>query len=266
MDLITQPRGSAYTNHINSIPNNGLIYLRGFRDNGTVLVTSQKALAEVLVTKSYDFQKGKGERDMLRKTLGDGLVVVEGDLHKFQRKHVQPSFSFRHIHQLYPTFWTKAVSLTKAIEKKVENDGDMSEKLGNVSGITDITYWAPKVTLDTIGIAGLGRDFNTIENNDDELARIYEEFSGTSVERTLLIAAAMVLPNGIMSALPWKLKKRYDYLAIRLRQVCHALVREKRLQQKSSEGSFDIMSQLIKVNEFSDEDLVCQALTFLMAG
>lgn len=249
-----------------STPNNGLIYLRGFRDNGTLLVTSPKSLAEVLVTKTYDFERGPKERGLLRKAVGDGLIVVEGDVHKFQRKRLQPSFSFRHIQQLYPTFWAKSNSLTEVLEQQIAENNSGSGKHEKAVGNINIGAWAPKVTLDIIGIAGLGRDFNSLHNSDDELGRIYEEITATTTERTIFVGLTVMLPKWLLAAIPWKIKQRTEFLERRLRQICRDFVRDKRMQKKSTEKAFDILAQLIQLDEFSDDDLVNQALTFLAAG
>lgn len=243
------------------VPNDGLIHLRGFRNPDHLLITNPKALAEVLVTKPYAFQKGPRERALLRRVLGDGLIVVEGDLHKFQRKRLQPSFGFGNIHRLYPTFWSKSVSLTDQMKAQILEDRALDDPS---SGVVDIDYWAPKVTLDIIGIAGLGRDFNTLQNSDDELARLYEEIMAPSREKLILILLNACIPQSLLKALHLKIDKRLDDLTNRLRAICEHFVREKR--QTNTGESFDVLAQLIRLNEFSDGELVQQMLTFLAAG
>jgi hypothetical protein len=47
-----------------------------------VLIASPKALAEVLVTKNYEFVKPRFFRDNLGRLLGNGILFAEGDEHK----------------------------------------------------------------------------------------------------------------------------------------------------------------------------------------
>lgn len=47
-----------------------------------VFLTSPKALAEVLVTKSYDFAKPAEARYLLGRLLGIGILLAEGEEHK----------------------------------------------------------------------------------------------------------------------------------------------------------------------------------------
>lgn len=77
-----EPTGSPQQRWINEIPNEGLIrYLNIFNEE-RLLVTSPKALAEVLVTKNYDFAKPSMVRHGLARLLGVGVLLAEGEEHK----------------------------------------------------------------------------------------------------------------------------------------------------------------------------------------
>ena len=54
------------------------------------MLTSTKALGEVMVAKNYDFVKPPFFRDVLGRVLGMGLLLVEGDEHRQQRKALMP--------------------------------------------------------------------------------------------------------------------------------------------------------------------------------
>lgn len=47
-----------------------------------VVLTSPKALSELLVTKVYDFAKPTPVRQNLRRIVGDGILLAEGDEHR----------------------------------------------------------------------------------------------------------------------------------------------------------------------------------------
>lgn len=65
-----------------AVPNDGVIWYRGAFNGERVLVTSPKALAEVLVTNSYDFIKPKQLSETIGRILGIGILFAEGDEHK----------------------------------------------------------------------------------------------------------------------------------------------------------------------------------------
>ena len=67
---------------VRTIPNEGLLryYIVGNLER--VILTSPKALSELLVTKVYDFEKPLVARQGLRRVVGDGILLAEGDEHK----------------------------------------------------------------------------------------------------------------------------------------------------------------------------------------
>jgi cytochrome P450 len=235
-----------------------------------LLLTDPRSLAEVLVHKSYEFQKPKEIRNFLRMVLGDGLIIVEGDEHKFQRKHLTPAFSFRHIKELYPIFWSKAMELTRCVTAEIyENPAQAKndEKLTNPQGVVEVNHWANKVTMDIIGVAGLGRHFNALQNSNDELIKNYEELLEPTTEKGMYFTASLLLPRRLIFALPWKLNSILKATMKTLREICGQLVRDKKeLAKAQPEEHVDILSLLIKSNNFADDMLVDQLLTFLAAG
>jgi cytochrome P450 len=244
-----------------TIPNDGLIMFRAFGNQPRLILTNPKTLGEVLVQKSYDFYKPAPLRNFLRRILGDGLIIVEGDEHRFQRKHIMPVFSFRHIKELYPMMWRKSVALTHGIEAEIEQTG--KDKVG----VVEVNHWSNKVTMDIIGSAGLGAEFNALKNSDDPLIKNYEELLEPTAEKITYFASQIVLPQSIVNRLPWKLNERVKVITSNLNSICTRLVNEKRAAVKAnSDGQLDILSVLIKSNNFSDQQLVDQLLTFLAAG
>jgi cytochrome P450 len=54
-----------------------------------LLITSPKALSEVLTTKSYNFAKPYALRAGMSRILGVGILLAEGDEHKVSRRFVR---------------------------------------------------------------------------------------------------------------------------------------------------------------------------------
>jgi cytochrome P450 len=241
-----------------SIPNNGLIYFRGFLNADHLLLTSPQAITEVLVRRPYVFTKPTAARNLLRRISGNSLLVAEGDEHKHLRKNMQPFFNFRNIQDLYPVFWSKSIDMTEAIRHSAPPDN-------GASIITDINLWANKATLDAIGVAVLGRDFNTLKNTNDELVKHYETVTTTKWDVQAVFIANAFLPRWTLRLIPGGIDKRITAAAAELRRVC----REFLLERKKDVGrgsQKDILLQLIKSNAFSDEELIDQLLTFIGAG
>lgn len=248
------------------IPNDGLLHFRGFFNAPRLIVTDPKILGELLVTKSYDFEKPKPARDFLRKIIGDGLIVVEGDDHRFLRKNMMPVFSYRHIKNLYPIFWQKSIQLMHGMEQEIaekEQGGD--SKAGEA--VVEVNHWATKVTVDIIGLAAMGKDFQSLKNNDDPLVQTYEELLEPTFEKQLFFLFNMLFPQKIISRLPWKINERQKVILNTLNSVTAGLVQDKKETIKTeSEAHKDILSNCLRSENFSDPQLVDQLLTFLAAG
>jgi cytochrome P450 len=256
--MFKQPVGSTQLHHMKNTPNDGIILIRGFFHETRLLLTSPAAIAEVLVHKSYDLEKPPWVRTFLRQFLGDGLLMTEGDEHRHQRKQIMPAFHFRHIKELYPVFWNKSIELCRIVQ------ADLRETPGE---IVDLTHFSTQVTLDIIGHAGLGRDIGSLRNSDDELVKNYEEILEPTAEKLAYFVLHLLFPAWIIKALPWKLNERVRITTSNLKRICIDFVKDKRMRMKTeSEESRDILSIMIRSQNFADEGLVDQLLTFLAAG
>jgi cytochrome P450 len=241
---------------MNTIPNDGIIRLTGFLHTDWLLLTDPTSLSEVLVHKAYDYEKPSFIRQLLRVVLGDGLIVVEGDEHKFQRKHASPAFSFRHIKELYPLFLSKAVEMKECVAAKAQGDKEV-----------EINQWANKATLDIIGVAAFGRDFHSLTTSDNELAKNYEEILEPTANKVAFFVTHLFLPRWLIAKLPWDLNESLARTTGVIKRCTRQLVQDKKeLIKNGSENQVDILSILVKSNDFADDMLAQQLLTFLAAG
>ncbi|MBV9257628.1 MAG: cytochrome P450 [Ktedonobacteraceae bacterium] len=62
-----------------------------------ILINSPELVHSVLVEHAYDFDKGEFQHNAFRPTLGNGLLISEGEYHRQQRKLIAPSFQPRNI-------------------------------------------------------------------------------------------------------------------------------------------------------------------------
>ncbi|KAF2840284.1 cytochrome P450 monooxygenase-like protein [Patellaria atrata CBS 101060] len=264
----SNPPGQNLQEFAANIPNNGIIYFQGLFKGDRILLTDSRALADVLVHNAYDFEKPNKARVFLRRILGDGLILVEGDLHRFNRKHLMPAFSFRHIKELYPIFWKKSIELTQAVEGEIRHKRatENKEKFTDDTDV-ELKEWASKVTFDIIGDAALGRDFNTLWSPDDPLTSIYHEVTRPDLGKNIHFLLNLLGPQKLVSLLPIKEELLLRKNSKALREHCRELLREKKERMKlESSEHVDILSILIRSNDFADDMLIDQLLTFLAAG
>lgn len=250
------PPGQLVLDIAEKTPNDGIILLQG--QATSLIVTKPAPLADLLVHHPYDFAKFDYVRDFLRPVLGDGLVVVEGDRHKFIRKNAQPAFKFSHIKELYPMMWKKAVLFTNVLNTTVDD---------TENGRVEMNGWASKVTIDIIGIAAFGREFHVLTNPDDPLINNYDELLKPGKTKFLYFLLSATFSRNFVRMLPWKVAQTFEKTTYNIKSICAQLVREKtEAIAKNADDHFDILSLLIKSNNFSESELVDQLLTFLAAG
>ena len=249
-------------------PNDGLILFRGYLHRTTyLLLTSPDTLFEVLNTKPYDYHKPAPAKRFLRRVLGNGLINVEGNEHKRQRKSVASAFTGKNIRDLVPIFWSKANHFVTAAAATMDVTTATGSK--SRSGTVEINALAQRITLDIIGKACFGRDLNTIVNSDDELAQQYAVIldPGRRQYQTLFFLINAFLPEWLVKIIPWERNQEVIRASQNLRTISRRIIAEKRaaIAEKNVEG-VDILSVLMKSRTFDDDGLVDQLLTFLAAG
>ena len=243
---------------MNEIPNDGIIRYRGLFNQERILVCSPKALAEVLVSNNYAFEKPSQIRHSIGRILGYGILFTEGDVHKLQRRNLTPAFAFRHIKDLYPVFWKKARQVTQAMTAEFGNS-ELAE--------TEVASWASRATLDIIGVAGMGRDFGAIQDENNALAKTYSKIMRPSKQAQLLALMGLFLPVWFLNLLPVRRNEDINEAAAKIRSVCRDLIQEKKAKlAETKQADVDILSVALESGGFSDENLVDQLMTFLAAG
>ncbi|RYP72197.1 hypothetical protein DL771_004327 [Monosporascus sp. 5C6A] len=288
--IMAEPSGIPHREWATTIPNDGLIRYLGPFNQERLLVTNPKTLAEVLVTRSYDFVKPADVQHALSRVVGAGLLLTEGDEHRFQRKKLMPAFAFRHVKDLYPVFWDKGREAVEAMAEHITARGsppseqaDLERNEKRSSAVIEIGDWASRATLDIIGVAGLGKDFGTIRDPDTELSRTYRSLFSPSKQAQRLALLTLLLPNWLVSRLPVKRNDDIASASGYIRSVCRDLIREKREKMQAARSSgagreeekpgaasaapdVDILSVALESGAFSDENLIDQLMTFLAAG
>ncbi|KAF2485700.1 cytochrome P450 78A3 [Neohortaea acidophila] len=257
--IIKAPSSKLQCEWVHNVPNDGFIRYSMF---GTerLLLCNTRVLSEVLVTKAYDFVKPPGVRRGIGRTLGIGILLAEGDEHKVQRKNLMPAFAFRHVKDLYPTFWAKAKEMTDCLAEACKG----SE---HAPGAIEVGGWVSRATLDIIGLSGMGQDFNSLQDENNKLNQTYRTIFNQGEGGIVLQLAALVLPFWFITRLPLKINRQISDAATYVKQVCRELIAKKRASMaEKSRTDVDIISVALESGGFSDEDLVNQMMTFLVAG
>jgi hypothetical protein len=259
--IMAQPSGHPMREWIDAIPNDGLIRYTNWFNSERVLLTNPKTLAEVLSSKNYEFIKPAHFIDVIGRILGIGLLFAEGDEHRTQRKNLMPAFSYRHIKDLYPVFWSKS---TEMVERMSLSMQDASTQNGDSANVVEVSDWSSRATLDIIGVAGMGRDFESLKNPDNELNKTYKNIFHPPKSARYLQVAGMFLPRWFLKSLPIKRNDEITEGSALIKQTCRDLIAAKKIRmEKGAADDTDILSVALKSGSFEDENLVSQMMTFL---
>jgi cytochrome P450 len=195
------------------------------------------------------------------------LLLAEGDEHKMQRRNLLPAFAFRHVKDLYPVFWAKAREGVQAMTEQILNDAAERDDSEKSTAVIEAGNWASRITLDIIGVAGMGRDFDAIKDPGNRLMQAYGRVFKPNRQAQMFQLLSMLLSPKVVSWLPFKRNEDITSAADMIRAECAELVKEKKLKLAQKElTDVDILSVAIESGGFSDENLVDQLMTFLAAG
>jgi cytochrome P450 len=260
---------------VNTVPNDGIIRYLGLFNSERLMITSPKALSEVLVTKNYDFIKPSHVARGIGRLLGIGVLLAEGEEHKTQRKNLMPAFAFRHVKDLYPTFWSKSreavIAMTEAVKadeaKKAESVDVEKNTEVKEEAVIEAGEWASRATLDIIGLAGMGQDFGAIRDPGTVLNKTYRTVFKPSRQAQILGLLNLFLPGWFVRNLPIKRNGDIEAAANVIRTTCRQLIRAKKDKLEKNElTDVDILSVALESGGFSEENLIDQLMTFLAAG
>ena len=125
----------------------------------------------------------------------------------------------------------------------------MAQETKNTADVAlDIMSQMSRVTLDIIGSAGIGKDFNTIEKDDDPLARLYATI--TTPDRGNLLVyflVQMFVPHWITRRLKGTIYARIYNAQEELRRHIRALLREKKqILREKPEQQKDIIAIIMR--------------------
>lgn len=252
--------GKQFQTWLKEVPNGGVIRYLDIFNSERILPVSPAALADVLVTRNYDFEKPAPLRKGISRILGLGLFLAEGDEHKRQRKTMMPAFNFRHVKNLYSTFWDMSRSLVDEINEYIQEDSFDTSK-----GI-EVNEWASRATLDIIGLAGMGKNFESLQNENNPLNITYRKLFKPSRVGQFIGILNTFLPPWLIRNLPIQRNDDIKRASDTIKRTCFDLIQQKKLAMATGKTDKDILSVALSSGGFTDDELVNQIMTFLAAG
>lgn len=171
-----------------------------------------------------------------------------------------PAFAFRHIKDLYPTFWAKAHELNCCLEEHLKKRAPENS--------CDISEWARRATLDLIGITTMGHNFNCVRDPYAPLIQTYSRVLNPNPATRIIWATGFLPPKWLTKLLPIKGLDNIREAEQLVRQTALSMVNERKIQLEKSKtlGRPDFISLSLESQSFTDEELVNQIMTLLGSG
>ncbi|SPC61823.1 related to Cytochrome P450 [Ustilago sp. UG-2017b] len=168
-----------------------LYVYRGLFYTPRLFIADPRAMLHMLSSaNSYNYEKPLSTRLVLKNFLGEGVLVAEGEVHKRQRKILQPAFNVGSIRELNPIFMKYSRQLAEKISTMIDlsSSSTSEKKEGGADGVhtpfvaqskyaleastpgnpvLDIGWWTTRAALDIIGDAGFGYHFQSLEVSPD---------------------------------------------------------------------------------------------------
>lgn len=174
-----------------------------------------------------------------------------------------PAFSHRHIKNLYPIFWEKSVALARTLEEDITQNASQSTK------VFDVADWLARATLDILGAAGLGEEFDTLHNPDNEICSAYRNVFEQKPPKGVLAMGLFLLREALTTSLRLPRNDSISGATKTLTGVARRLIARKRAKvstEESEDDGRDIISVALSSGSFTDSMLENHLLTFLAAG
>ncbi|KAI0086773.1 cytochrome P450 [Irpex rosettiformis] len=256
--------------------------LDGILGSKCLFVYDPKALQHILLKDQQSFIDPSWFLAYNMASYGPGLLSVEGEQHRRQRKMLNPAFSVtqmrRIIHMLYQT----AHTLRESIQ------GDLESKHGDV----DVLNWLNRSALDSIGQGGLGYSFDALHcEESNEFANAIKMFVPASTDTAVFAPLVEHLNLGaagfgsrILGYIPIRVVQQLRYAVSSLRSHSIKIYAEKKAVIMGKSGSMSgqpvtedvsdaILSELIKANteaeaedRLEDDEIIAQMSTIIFAA
>ncbi|KAJ7441924.1 cytochrome P450 [Mycena galericulata] len=237
------------------------------------LYTADTKAIHHFLTNTDIYQKSEGSRYSLGRIVGPGVLVVEDDEHKHQRKIMNPAFGAPQVRALTSIFVDTSIQLRDIWAADAAKNGGVAR--------VEILSWLSKATLDMIGLAGFNYRINALGADDtdtpDELAQAFESLVASETEFSLLRFLQFQFP--LFRRLPAPDSSFTQAQATMTRIGTKLLADSKR--EIAENGTFetghgrDLLTLLVRANtskdipatqRLSDKDVLAQVPTFLVAG
>ncbi|KAK7683843.1 hypothetical protein QCA50_013220 [Cerrena zonata] len=234
------------------------VKLRAPLYTGKILLTADPGtIHHILTTNCYNYTKSTFTRPFVKRTVGEGLVYVEGEQHKTQRKQLVPVFSQEAVNAMGPM-------MREVIEHCVNK---FSQLMDEGDGVIDVHDIISKTTLDVFGRVALNMDFGCLEGGSQELRDNWRNFGNEVIKPDGFKMAARLRAFPWIAHLPLpSIQAQGDIKGAVEPLATEVIESAKRNANTSSIKGKDLLSTLLRSGEMTGHYLRDNISTLIFAG
>lgn len=253
-----------------------VIRYKTFLGEQQLFIKDPKALNRML-THADIYRRSSASRYGLSKIAGEGLLHAEGTGHKRQRRVLNPAFSSGHLKELTEIFLSKSQELRDILlgQMKAPSTPGVSP-----SAKVDMLAYLTQATLDIIGLAGFGYNFDALYDRQTDMSEAIDAVLHSPGGIPVIQLLKMQIPLFRYIFLFDKGTRDRQRAKDKMDAIGRDLIRKKKaelLEEKAAGSdavtkSKDLLSLLMKSNldergnGLTDDEVLGQIPTFIIAG
>ncbi|KAJ6088621.1 hypothetical protein N7486_009882 [Penicillium sp. IBT 16267x] len=245
---------------VESTPNEGLLRIYSALSGEVILATSAPAIRDMLTVNAFDYAHQDLVKIAIKRFTGSNLGFLSNDDFKLHRKNMMPAFTVPHIRNLTDIFWRKAQEMVQCM-------GD--ELRANPDAPINFREYVSRATLDNIGLAGMGHDFQTLQQPDNDLRNHYRKLI---LDPTRVFSWVGLLSRyfdmRVLMKVPVKKLIEISNSANYLRGITGGIIRQRKEKLVADEdlSKKDIVTVALASGVFEEHHLIDHVMTFITAG
>ncbi|KAJ6604181.1 cytochrome P450 [Mycena vulgaris] len=242
-----------------------VVKFRGACGHQLLSITDERAVAFILGAEGiYKFPKPDGVRAWFQKTLGEGILWVEGkEAHEKQRRSLAPALTQQSVRNFTSIFYETSGKLAAQWTRLL--DDSQSEEVE-----IEVTNWAGRFALDTVARAAFSHDFNLLSGEPNALAEALDGLTNNENKLSSFYMRALfwIFPS-ILSI--GKKGKMIRVTKAELGAVARKMWFDAKAVDAQDSTDKTLMALMLKADASSDhqmheDEIVSQMRTVLSAG
>ncbi|KAJ7139675.1 cytochrome P450 [Mycena epipterygia] len=243
-----------------------VVKFRGACGHQLLSITDERAVAFIVGAEGiYKFPKPDGVRAWFQKTLGEGILWIEGkEAHEKQRRSLAPALTQQSVRNFTSIFYETSGKLAGQWSRLLDDSPSDEVEI-------EVTNWAGRFALDTIARAAFSYDFNLLSGAPNALAEALDGLTNNENKLSSFYMRALfwIFPSTLSLGKKGKMikatKAELGTIAREMLQDAKSAVDMHSIDDKN------LMAIMLKADANSDqqmheEEIVAQMRTVLSAG